>query len=301
MIKFGTTAVVAIAALRLGANYDVHTIVTTTESQNYAVAAKYLNRRTHNTVLVGSSLTFRLSENYFRSDDIENLSLAGGSPATGMAIIAGAPTPKLVLVEANILNRSLDDSFIGRVNDRTFSTFRPVRSAAAYYETLMHPSLKKEQVRSAVDRLIAQPPSDGVDSDLVQFAINDAAVLPPIDTVRRGLSDIRKYKALLESRGVKVLLFHVPYSLQYEATPFAMFSTQMASEAFPNTASWLPINVDPSQLRWTDGVHLDERSAALVSQSIEKSIENSVSGGSDGDLKETVKAVQELGHSEGPR
>ncbi|MGY4357895.1 hypothetical protein ACVW0J_004388 [Bradyrhizobium sp. i1.7.7] len=81
MIKFGTTAVVAIAALRLGANYDVHTIVTTTESQNYAVAAKYLNRRTHNTVLVGSSLTFRLSENYFRSDDIENLSLAGGSPA----------------------------------------------------------------------------------------------------------------------------------------------------------------------------------------------------------------------------
>lgn len=273
MIKFGITAVVAIAALRLGANYDVRTIVTTTESQNYAVAAKYLNRGTHNTVLVGSSLTFRLSENYFRSDYVENLSLAGGSPATGMAIIAGAPTPKLVLVEANILNRVLDESFIRRVIDRTSLTFRPIRSAAAYYETLMHPSFKKEQVRSVVDRLIAQPPSDVVNSDLVQFAMNDAAVRPPIDPVRRGLSDIRKYKALLESRGVKVLLFHMPYSLQYEATPFAMFSTQMASEAFPNADSWLPINVDLSQLRWTDGVHLDERSAAVVAQAIEGSIE----------------------------
>ncbi|OKO71388.1 hypothetical protein AC629_39305 [Bradyrhizobium sp. NAS80.1] len=279
MIKFGITAVVAIAALRLGANYDLHTVVTTTDSQNHAVAAKYLNGSTHNTVLVGSSLTFRLFENYFRSDDVENLSLAGGSPATGLAIVAGAATPKLVLVETNILNRVLDESFITRLNDRSSSAFQPVRSAAAYYETLMHPPLKKEQVRSVVDRLIAQPPSDVVDSDLVQFAIKDAAALPPIDAVRRGLSDIRKYKALLESRGVKVLLFHMPYSLQYEATPYATFSTQMASEAFPNPDSWLPINVDPSQLRWTDGVHLDERSAAMVARAIEKSIENSVPGG----------------------
>ncbi|WP_143198725.1 hypothetical protein [Bradyrhizobium sp. AS23.2] len=280
MIKFCITAVVAIAALRLGASYDVHTLVTTTDSQNHAVAARYLNRSTHNTVLVGSSLTFRLSENYFRSSDVENLSLAGGAPATGMAIIAGAPTPKLVLVEANILNRILDEGFVSRLNDRNSPAFRPVRSAAAYYETLMHPPLNKEQVRSGVDRLIAQPPSDVVDSALVQFAINDAATRPSIDAVRRGLSDIRKYKELLESRGAKVLLFHMPYSLQYEATPYATLSTQMASEAFPNPDSWLPINVDPLQLRWTDGVHLDERSAALVSQAIEKSIESSVSGGS---------------------
>jgi hypothetical protein len=75
----------------------------------------------------------------------------------------------------------------------------------------------------------------------------------------------------------------------------------MASEAFPNTDSWLPINVDPSQLRWTDGVHLDERSAALVSQAIEKSVENLVSGGSLGDPEETVKAIPEAGRPERPR
>src|SRR4051794_30972526 len=97
MLKFGATTMVTIAALKLAAAYDVH-IVTTTDSQNYAVAAEYLNRLTHNAVLVGSSLTFRLSAHYFQSSDVENLSLTGGSPATGMAIIAGAPMPKLVVV-----------------------------------------------------------------------------------------------------------------------------------------------------------------------------------------------------------
>lgn len=279
MIKFGTTSVAAIVALRLLANHDVH-IVTTTDSQNYAVAAEYLNRSTHSTVLVGSSLTFRLSEHYFQSSDVENLSLAGGSPATGMAIIAGAPTPKLVLVEANILNRRLDESFITKLEGRASSVFRPVRSAAARYETLMHPPVKKRQVSSQVARLIAELPSNVINPDFVKLALSQAADPPPRDAVLRGLSDIRRYKALLESRGVKVLLFHMPYSPQYEVTPFAAFSTQMATEAYPNVGSWLPINVDRSQLRWTDGVHLDERSAALIARAIEEAIENLTARGS---------------------
>src|SRR5262249_27411771 len=115
MIKFCITAAIAIAALRLGAGYDIHTIAITTDSQNHEIAAKYLNRGTHDTVLVGSSLTFRLSEDYFQSDDVENLALAGRSAATGLAIVAEAPTPKLVLVEANILDRILDKSFISKL------------------------------------------------------------------------------------------------------------------------------------------------------------------------------------------
>jgi hypothetical protein len=271
MIKFGTTTIAAIIALKLAAIYNVH-IVTTTDSQNYAVAANYLNRSTHSTVLVGSSLTFRLSERYFQSSDVENLSLTGGSPATGMAIIAGAATPKLVIVEVNILNRPLDESFIARLDGP--AVFRPVRSAAAHYETSMHPPAKKQQLDSEVVRLIAGPPSAPADPAFVQLAIDQAAEPPPIEAVLHGLSDIRKYKALLESRGVKVMLFHMPCSPPYEVTPFAAFSTQMASEAYPGNSSWLSINVDRSQLRWTDGVHLDDRSAAIMARAIEEAIEN---------------------------
>ena len=278
IIKFGIATIVAIAALKLAAIHDVH-IVTTTDSQNYAVAAEYLNRSTHNTVLVGSSLTFRLSAHYFQSSNVENLSLTGGAPATGMAIIAGAPTPKLVIVEMNILNRRLDESFIARLDDRAPSVFRPVRSAAARYETLMHPPVKKRQISSQVARLIAEPPSDAINPDLVQLALNQAVDPPPRDAVLRGLSDIRKYKALLESRGVKVLLFHMPYSPRYEVTPYAVFSTELASEAFPNDNSWLRINVDRSQLRWTDGVHVDDRSAAIIAREIEQEVGNLTAGG----------------------
>lgn len=99
--------------------------------------------------------------------------------------------------------------------------------------------------------------------------MHEAKVLPSAEAARQGLLDIKRYKTLLESRGARVLLFHMPYSPQFEATPFADASTRMAAEAFPDAASWLTIGVDPSQLRWTDGVHLDARSAAMVGRAIE--------------------------------
>ncbi|WP_342712165.1 hypothetical protein AAFG13_12485 [Bradyrhizobium sp. B124] len=269
MLKFVTTAAAAIAVLKLAGNHDVQPLSTTTDAQNYAVAAKYINGWSHKTVLVGSSLTFRLSENYFESTNIENLSLAGGSPITGLEIIASAATPRLVLVEANVLNRVLDEGLITKLKDRGSSVFRPVRSAAAYYETLMHPPLKKEQVRSRIDSLIAQPPSDTVDAGLAERTMHEARVMPSMEAIRQGLFAIQTYKTLLESRGAKVLLFHMPYSPQFEATPFAAASTRMAADAFPDAGSWLTIGIDPLQLRWTDGAHLDIRSAAMVARAIE--------------------------------
>ncbi|WP_136626507.1 hypothetical protein [Bradyrhizobium macuxiense] len=274
MVKFGITAVAAIVILRLAGEYDVQTIAMTTDAQNYAVAAEYLNRSSHKTVLVGSSLTFRLSEDYFQSADIENLSLAGGSPVTGLEIVAGASPPKLVLVEANILTRAVDEGLVTKLKDRTSTIFRPVRSAAAYYETMMHPPLKKEQVRSRIEGLIARPPSDVVDAGLVEQTVQAASAAPSANAVRQSLFGILKYKTLLESKGAKVLLVHMPCSPQFEATRFATVSAQMASEVFPIPSSWLKIDVDQSQLRWTDGVHLDARSAAMVARAIEAAATN---------------------------
>jgi hypothetical protein len=43
-------------------------------------------------------------------------------------------------------------------------------------------------------------------------------------------------------------------------------------EAFPDRTVWLPINAPLSELRWADGVHLDERSALIVVRAIEKAL-----------------------------
>ena len=54
-------------------------------------------------VLVGSSLTFRLKEEYFATRGLRNLALAGGSPVTGLEIVANQPRlPQYILVEANV-------------------------------------------------------------------------------------------------------------------------------------------------------------------------------------------------------
>jgi hypothetical protein len=42
--------------------------------------------------------------------------------------------------------------------------------------------------------------------------------------------------------------------------------------AFPEPDRWLPLAVDRNELRWADGVHLDERSALIVSQAVDDAL-----------------------------
>jgi len=44
----------------------------------------------------------------------------------------------------------------------------------------------------------------------------------------------------------------------------------VAKEAFPDTEKWLAISDDRSELRWIDASHMDERSAIIVAQQIDR-------------------------------
>lgn len=62
--------------------------------------------------LVGSSMTFRLYEGYFKTP-LRNIATSGGSPLTGLAIVASYPAPpRVVLVEANIMSRHLEANLV---------------------------------------------------------------------------------------------------------------------------------------------------------------------------------------------
>jgi hypothetical protein len=41
---------------------------------------------------------------------------------------------------------------------------------------------------------------------------------------------------------------------------------------FPDPRRWLRIDVNRNELRWADGVHLDERSAVIVTQAMEREL-----------------------------
>ena len=122
LVRCGLSAALAVACLRSG-----HRLV-----RQQAASAGDDHARRHadhveplcrepipDVVLVGSSLTFRLKEEYFATPRLRNLALAGGSPVTGLEIVANQPRlPKLVLIEANGLSRAADTALVEKYSER---------------------------------------------------------------------------------------------------------------------------------------------------------------------------------------
>jgi hypothetical protein len=84
---------------------------TTTRDGTLITLNGYADEPIPDIVLVGSSLTFRLKEDYFAAPHLRNLGLAGGSPVTGLEIVE-QHLPKLVLIEATILSRPPDAGLV---------------------------------------------------------------------------------------------------------------------------------------------------------------------------------------------
>jgi hypothetical protein len=107
---------------------------TTTRDGTLIILSRYLRGPVPDIVLVGSSITFRLKEEYFATRGLRNLALAGGSPVTGLEIVANQPRlPGVILVEANVLARPTDATLVERYSrgDTEPLFFRPVRAAVA--------------------------------------------------------------------------------------------------------------------------------------------------------------------------
>ena len=249
---------------------------TTTRDGTLITLNRYAKEPIPDVVLVGSSLTFRLKEEYFATPRLRNLALAGGSPVTGLEIVVNQPRlPKLVLIEANVLSRAPDAAVVERYSrsgDAEPLFFRPVRTAVAAYENWRHAPLSHAQVSSALDQLLKQPPSDFdnriyADRALQQFNAQDPTAV--------GLANVNRIEQLIasiEARGSRALLFELPYSEPLEGSRSAKITREIVHAKFPAPDRWLPIEYSRNELRWADGVHLDERSAVIVSQSIDRAL-----------------------------
>jgi hypothetical protein len=76
----------------------------------------------------------------------------------------------------------------------------------------------------------------------------------------------------IERKGSRVLFFELPCSAQLEGSRSAKVTHEIIHAAFPEPGQWLHIEYVRAELRWADGVHLDERSAVIVTQSIDKAL-----------------------------
>ena len=248
---------------------------TTTRDGTLITLNRYAKESVPNVVLVGSSLTFRLKEEYFATPRLRNLALAGGSPVTGLEIVANQPRlPKLVLIETNVLSRAPDAALVQRYSRSGGAAeplfFRPVRTAVAAYENWLHAPLGHAQVASALDELRKQPPSDFDNRAYVERALQQFDDQDPIVVTLANVNRIAQLIASLEARGSRALLFELPYSEPLEESRSAKITREIVHAKFPTPDRWLHIEYSRPELRWADGVHLDERSAVIVSQSIDR-------------------------------
>jgi hypothetical protein len=264
----------AIATARFGATLQMPLV--TTRDGTLITYNRYVNEPNPDVVLVGSSLTYRLKESYFATPKLRNLSIAGGSSVTGLAIVARQERlPKIVLVETNVLSRPLDLSLVERYARKGGSEslmFRPVRAAVAAIELWTHAPPGPAQAAIARDQLLRQPPDNFDNSAYVARVVREQSAEGPTEAVRDNVKRIAELIGAIEQRGSRVLLLEIPYPPQVRQAPATRITDELTHRAFPNPARWLRITLPENELRWPDGGHLDERSALLAARAIDAAI-----------------------------
>lgn len=248
----------------------------TTRDGSLVTLNRYAREPTPDIVLVGSSVMWRLKEEYFSRPQVRNLALAGGSPVTSLNILAERRSlPKIILIETNVLTRAPDtaliEKFSGGVGAETLF-LRPIRAATAAYETWNHATSDPAQARAQQDRLLSEPPSTFDNKVYLDRAVEQMNVEDPTKPTRTNVALIRTLIEDLQRRGTRPLLIHIPFAPEIEDSRFVRTTKAIVDQAFPDPGRWLPIKAPMNELRWADGVHLDERSALLVVRAIESAL-----------------------------
>lgn len=263
-----------LATARFGSALQQPTV--TTRDGTLITLNRYVREPAPDLVLVGSSVAWRLKEQYFSRPGVRNLALAGGSPATSLDIVAKQKSlPKVVLIETNVLTRLPDDALIAKFSGGagTEALFlRPVRTAVAAYETWNHTPPNPAEARAERDRLLSAPPSTFDNKVYLDRAVEQMNEEDPAAATQVNAARIRELIDDIERPGSRAFLLEIPFAAEIENS--RRTSKAIVHAAFPDRGRWLSIHPPVSELRWADGVHLDERSALLVVRAIESAVKS---------------------------
>jgi len=257
---------------------------TTTES-NIATLAMELRIPSPDMAIVGSSLSRRLDSGFFEHMNVMNLSLSGGSVMTGLEILNRSATlPPIILVEVNILDRPVDEELmemgIIASQSRPWAILggatKPIRYLLnkPFFSYISH-QIESGRWNTKRISLRTQLPAS---YDIRSKVSNGLASWDSRDRWDIANTNIMRMNELidkLESKGARVYLVYMPYVSEYDAHAFAQRNRELASgnKRF-ECARCIDVRklVDMEQLRWVDGAHLDERSALVVADALQRQL-----------------------------
>lgn len=233
---------------------------------------RYMEEPVPDVLLAGSSLTARLNEGYFDTPDLEVLGLAGGSPITALEVALGRDRlPLIILIEMNILGRSDDPELVRRFSEGSARSWpRPIRSGIAFYERWHHPPPDRNHDNALAASLLRAHASNFDNHIYLERATREWSVPPSQSAIAANLMTLKRLVEAVEARGSRVLFYSLPLAGPLEETVTAKLTSTAAHAAFPQSDQWIDLDGSDAELRWADGVHLDERSAALIAKRIDR-------------------------------
>ena len=236
------------------------------DDRRFPALSRYALEPTPDIALVGSSMTFRIYEGYFKTR-LRNVSISGGSPLTGLAILASYPSvPHIVLVETNIMSRAPESELIEKFGNNDvapFQWFRPYRAVISFvYYWLKY---RSEDVAALRD---STPATYDISASVEQAAVEYARSNFD-DAMAENTQTMLRLVSILQARGCRVYFYELPYPGNLGNSHFAVTARTLVHRAFPNPERWPQLDYPLPSLRWVDAAHLDERSAAIVAQQMD--------------------------------
>ncbi len=98
--------------------------------------------------------------------------------------------------------------------------------------------------------------------------------------IRKDAAELKNLVEALEKEGVLVFLYELPIDPALQQSRYSKTDRSALAEALgPDNHRWLSLEYPADEIRWTDGAHLDERSAIIMARSLERAIEQKIGGG----------------------
>jgi hypothetical protein len=283
LCKFGTTLAVTLAICcivpRMFDNIPIFPLINS-ERGHVRILNHYFQSPTPTIALAGSSLTERLKESYFERRDIRNVGLGGGSPLTGLTVLAETTRkrPPIIAIETNIMLRGVDRALVREFHDvdQPVAAFAPLRSLLAFHQMRLDGPAPAFDPKRCED-VFRTPPSPsliGIDDTASVTAAFDNPALD--DQVQSDVATLKALVARLEAQGIKVYLYALPTLAALERTRYVRTARLALADAFDG-ARWLHLDYPAAEMRWDDSIHFNDRSAIILACALERAL-NSRSG-----------------------
>lgn len=236
----------------------------------------YRKEPTPRAVLVGTSLTYRLKEQYFLPLKIRNFAIPGRSPLDGLGILASYPKlPAEIFVETNVMVWKTDADFVSKFSYNSGPEFAmmlpPVRSLVAYFNS---PPTEVVSPAAAIDEnILNEPPTDHDNAIYLERGKKEWSGHSLDGAIKSNVEALAIIVKMIEDRGSRIHFLELPLAPGMADTDVAKTTRTALHLQFPDASRWLASVYPSDQLRFTDDAHLDERSALIVSRVIRRVIQ----------------------------